>query len=133
MRQAAADRRNDRCEKYAKHGGGCDTAPHAGLVLCAVSVSEADPKTAGDPLNEAKHQIDDDACGAYGGQSVCAQRPAHNDGIGQRVKQLKEISAYHRQRKRQNGCKRRSLRQILCHIVRLFLVQNGRFCKAARL
>ena len=73
------------------------------------------PKPPREPLNKAEQKIADDAGGPHGGQGVRPQRSAHDHGVRQGVKQLKQISAHHRQRESQKRCKGPPLGQLLLH------------------
>ena len=58
-------------------------------------MSETDSKAAGDSLDKAEYQIDNNACRADCRQCICSQCAPDDHGIRQRIKELKKISADH--------------------------------------
>ena len=98
VRQQAACQRQHDGEKQRQQPRNPRAAPHPILVLCAEALPETNAEAAGEALDEAQHKIDDDAGGADGGQRVFAQRAADDHRIGQRIEQLEQIAAEHRQR-----------------------------------
>ena len=115
MRQQAAERRDHDREKQTQQNGNGDTAPHAPFVLRAEAVAQADAEAAGDPLNEAEDQIDDDGGGPHRGQRVRTQRPSYDHRVRKSIEKLEQIPADHRQGKQEQGGKRLPLSQIFCH------------------
>lgn len=115
MRQQAAERRDHDREKQTQQNGNGDAAPHAPLVLRTEAVAQADAEAAGDPLNEAEDQIDDDGGGPHRSQRVRAQRPSYDHRVGKSIEKLEQIPADHRQGKQEQGGKRLPLSQIFCH------------------
>ena len=71
----------------------------------AVALPQTDAETAGNALHKQQNQGDNRAGCTYGRQCVGTQRTADNNGICQRIQQLKQIAAHYREGEEKYGPK----------------------------
>ena len=81
----------------------------------AEALGKADAEAAGEALHEAENEIDNDRRRPDGGESLRAERAPDDDGIGQSIEKLKEITGNDRQGKLQKHPERPALCEILWH------------------
>ena len=91
-------------------------AAHLTVVLRAEGPRDRDGKAARDAVDEAQHQIVQAAHAADRRQRFHADEPAHDDGIGQIVKLLKQAAQHQRDRKGEDQLQRAALCHIFCHV-----------------
>ena len=91
------------------------TAKPAVFVARAEALGKADAEAAGEALHEAENEIDNDRRRPDGGESLRAKSAPNNDGVGQSIEKLKEITGNDREGKLQQHPKRSALCEILRH------------------
>ena len=82
------------------------------FVARAEALGKADAEAAGEALHEAENEIDNDRRRPDGGESLRAERAPDDDGIGQSIEKLKEITGNDREGKLQKHPKRSALCEI---------------------
>ena len=93
MRKKTADGGDEQCKGCGQDEGNSDALAHSLFISGPAALAEADAEAAGDSLDEAENEIDDDGGGAHCSEGVGTKGTANDHGVGQRVEQLKQIPA----------------------------------------